>query len=343
MKAGIPPRPWAGWCLRHKTGCITPHDYEDYFREINELEKASELVVRKYVPSESEKLRAEEAIFDLATSPLPEEYFLGSSEDTGRYYIYPEKFLPTTWQALQDTNLAKKWDADERQWKLHTSIGVTLMSILADACSSEQRRKVTDSPLSQRAFASARSGLSGGAACAYSDAVDRLVNISMKVVDVGPLSLNRLIDYRLDEIAKPEGRQIRILRHKYLKKIDEQSMRLVQAISKGERYQDIEEAFEQEMKDDLADLKEALKINRNEMLQSQSVGVLVCAGAGVVIPQAAVPLTAMTGWSLVKDWQKYKQNRRAVLERHPVSWLMEFKGLNVPDWYYKLPVFPALG
>jgi hypothetical protein len=184
-----------------------------------ELEEAHSLVTSRYVPTEADKATAHEAILDLATSDTPELFFRTDLPEASRYDIYPQKFLPETWHALIETGFAKAaTDSGDSIYSLAPAMGITMMSVLAEICAGTERRTITDSPLAHYVGNTALSGLSGGKPCNINSPVERLVMLSLEVVDAKAIPLSKLVDFRKREEGSSEGQKIRALRRSYVKK-----------------------------------------------------------------------------------------------------------------------------
>lgn len=322
---------------------ITPFELDGYHGP-DELASAHNLIANGRVPQESEKRLAHDAILELATSDLPENYFMTEHVRDDDYQIYPAKFMRETWEALEETRLATRiHDRDNSLWNVQSEIGLTMMAVLAESCAGNELRTVTDKGLAHALLQGAISGLHNGRNCHPYEPVDRLVNIAVKVVDADALSLSTLVEFREREIGSAEGVYIRGLRHNFLKRIDNYAARFPAEIDSGASPQEIERQFEQEMQDDLSNLKEALKLNRENVLYSKSVGVIAFATAGMVFPHLAVPISGVAAWSLLGEARRYNQSRRTKLRQHAMSWLYDISQPKVTDYLYRLGPFPALG
>src|SRR5215813_11550068 len=71
------------------------------------VERAMELIGAPRYPNDAEKREAHVHIEDLATRPLPPDFFLSTQgiSEFDAYEIYPQKLLPETWALLRDARL----------------------------------------------------------------------------------------------------------------------------------------------------------------------------------------------------------------------------------------------
>ncbi len=207
-------------------------------------------------------------------------------------------------------------------------MGLSVMSILADSCAGTQKRLVTDKVKSYRAVHEAITALHGGTfGTANPLEHERLVTISLKVVDPSRFSLARLVDYRKRE---ERDASLRDLRHNYLKKVDSFAARAAAGQHDGDK-REIERQFELEVKDDLRHLKEALRMKAESTLLSKEVGVGVLAAAGVMTP-VAVPAALLGVGALVKRAIAYRAERRQVFRDNAMSWLFQLQGGRVEPY-----------
>jgi len=285
-------------------------------------QEALELIARPHVPNQEEKHLAHQGILELATSQLPRDFLLEPSDPETRYRIYPQKFLPESWDALRETKLAEPYRGLFDEWVMSSSLGLAMMSILAEACAGSELRTVTDELSSFKLLAKSITDLHGGAFGSVGDDVERLVTISLRIVDPSRISLERLVDFRKREEAKA-GASIRLLRHNYLKQIDLFVTRLASVTDRQASREEIERQFEQEMRDDLANLTEALKQKSTDVLLSKEVGVAVIAAAGMAVPPLTVPAALLGVGALIRKARNYRAERKALLGKHAMAWLVE--------------------
>jgi hypothetical protein len=110
------------------------------------------------------------------------------------------------------------------------------------------------------------------------EALERLVPISLKVINVGDLEIDRLLDLREREETSSSGCEIRELRHRYIDALGDVAKKLAEATSPPD-HREIERQFEQDMKDDMAALKDELRLSNKETLLSKEVLTIGVVGA----------------------------------------------------------------
>lgn len=301
---------------------ITPFPDWSQHAEDGSTQEALELIARPHVPNQEEQRLAHQGILELATSQLPKDFLLEQSDPNTRYRIYPQKFLPESWDALRETKLAEPYRGRFDEWAMSSSVGLAMMSILAEACAGAELRTVTDEVPAFRVLAKSVAGLHGGTFGAVGDDVERLVTISLRIIDPSRISLERLVDFRKREQATA-GASIRLLRHNYLEKIDSFVARLASLRDHEGSRQEIERQFEQMMRDDLDHLTEALKVKRTDAVLSKEVGVAVVAAVGMSLPPLTVPAALLSIGALVQKARNYRAERKAALEKHAMAWLLE--------------------
>lgn len=319
--------------------CIVPFKSDDYWGP-EELQEAHELVVKPVLPSEIQKKNAHELILQLATSDVPEKYLI-PEEDRGplAYRIYPQKLFEDSFEALNETRFTVR---DGDYWYFNEAAGLTVMSILADVCAGSKKRTVTDADVAHSNLLRSLSGIYDGDDCDPRDPLQKLVNIAVDIVDPENLTLDQLLDFRRREKGTAEGRHIKRLRQKFCKMIDEQAVQSVQLVSEGQPIEEINDQFASDMKDDLGDLNEALKRNRNDFFTSRPFILAVGAAATSLIPAIGMAANAVTVVSLASAGRKFQQGRRKALEDHAMAWLYKAAEPSPSDYLYRIGPIPAL-
>jgi hypothetical protein len=324
-----------------------------------QISRAIELVGVNHYPTHEEKRLAHEQIEDLVTTPdLPEVFFVrGPHSET--YDIYPEKLLPETWDLIQQSRLAVRADAPaplpepgfsraERRSHYPTffstsgQAGLAVMSILADCCAGTTRNRVTDRSDS---YAKLTSLLAQNAK--ETQLRDRIVDISLRsapdeellialklsLLDVDSFDIGKLIEFRELE-AREAGHTLRDLRHRYVKRIEEQVKKAATTAATGTDIEQLEREFAQECKDDVAALQQELGMERRSALLSKDVLITIIAGAGslalalfanqfhvpTVFTLGGLPITA---GGLFSARDKFVKSRSDLLRKHPMAFLHE--------------------
>lgn len=155
---------------------------------------------------------------------------------------------------------------------------------------------------------------------------ERLVTISLKVLNFKDVKLARLVEIREKEKSRG-GAQLRNLRHSYLRKIEEYADKIAKAENLRDKVE-IERIFEQEMKDDFDLLKDELKDEAKKVIISKEMGAAVIALAGTFIAPTLAKLGLLTaGGALWLEKAEYSAARKKVLKAHSTSWLYSMKRL----------------
>src|SRR5215203_4398440 len=110
----------------------------------NHIAKAMELIGLPHPPNQEEKKEAHTRIKELLEGRLPPQlYYRQRRNSHDRYEIYPEKFLPDTWDLLRKARLSGKL-LQNSDYPMTEPGGLMIMSILADSCAGTTRSRVTD-------------------------------------------------------------------------------------------------------------------------------------------------------------------------------------------------------
>src|SRR5262249_31236164 len=135
------------------------------------------------------------------------------------YLMYPEKFLDETWRALEQRGLAS-WDSATYDYGVPVALGLLMMSLLADACAGTQVQKITDRVQAyswlaeQQATALGAQYVKGLDISQVAPALDRLVSISLDVLDARRIPMQKLVDFRNRE-SRAGGEDFVAMRRKY--------------------------------------------------------------------------------------------------------------------------------
>ncbi|MBJ6127204.1 hypothetical protein [Microvirga splendida] len=295
------------------------------------MAEAVELVGEQRVPNEEEKKRAHDDIEEFATRQLPEAFYYRSTAPGGwmEYGMWPQKLQPETWKLLQDLQLAGHPLANS-DYPLQDAAGLSIMSILADCCAGTTRARLTDR---SHAYATLTNLLVDEAATDAQEAKhDRVIPLTLRLIQTADLPLETLIDFRRRE-AKSKGHDIRDLRHRYVDRLSKHVEDVRNLKHKSDRVE-LERQFENEMKDDLAHLKDELRIANREVLFSKEILVTAIAAAGSLyaatkgipfdVPSAMTIAGApVTAGGLLATHNKFTATRKAIMKKHPMAYLHE--------------------
>lgn len=298
-----------------------------------DVARAMELIGLPHPPNEEEKRETHTRIEELLKRPLPPQLYYHSPRDfDARYEIYPDKFLPETWELLRSSRMAGRLMRN-LDFPLSGPGGLMIMSILADSCAGDTRSRVTD----RRDAYATLSGFLGNAPGApqadRSEAYAALVPLSIKVLDAPKMSLSSLVKLRERE-AKESGHTLRDLRHRYVDSLQTYVTRLTQEKVRKSDALEIQRQFADDMKTDFKKLKAELGFAGRDAMFSKEIIITALAGIGTVaswgfgvpiqLPGAlATTDIPVTAWGLLSARNKYLGARRAIMERHPMAYLYE--------------------
>lgn len=184
------------------------------------MEEAIELIGKPRLPSDENKRELHELVEDFATQQPPQQfYYRGDETDPQFYEVYPQKLLPDTWRALQETGLASRHATHDRLGRqpLPQVTGLWLMSLLADCCAGATRARIADRG---DAYASIHSLLAQEPLGQHEGSYDFIVPLTLKLINTSHLPLTKLIKFREREEKEANGYQLRGLRHRYLELIE---------------------------------------------------------------------------------------------------------------------------
>lgn len=174
--------------------------------------EAVDLVVRPRVPTTSERQEAHDVLMRLNENGKV-GLLLKSSPPTWRtreFLIYPEKFLEQTWHLLEREGIAH-WVAGFHDYSVPPALGFLMLSLLADACAGTQVQKITDRVdayawLSEHyAYLLDRPYVKGLDVSQVAPAYDRLVTLSMEVLDARAIPLRNLVEFRRRESRRGDA------------------------------------------------------------------------------------------------------------------------------------------
>jgi hypothetical protein len=193
-----------------------PHRFTD--KATNE---AVDLVVVSRKPNQEEKSEAHKALKKLYDSGEIAKLIATAPRDlhSSPYLIYPEKFMHETWHMLTHGGMAQ-WVDHHSDYGVPPALGFLMMSLLADACAGTQIQKITDrvdaySWLSEsHAQTLSSTHVKGFDVSQVAPAHDRLVTLSLEVLDVRNVPMERLVAFRKRE-ARGGGTDYSAMRRRY--------------------------------------------------------------------------------------------------------------------------------
>jgi hypothetical protein len=304
-------------------------EFEPYY-ESRDARDAFSLVGRCRCPSDEEKSQVHELVEDFVTRPLPRA-FTYRSNSPEIHGVYAEKVLPDTWRVLREAGLT-----GERQGSINHPMNeptaLSLMNIIADCCAGDSLARITDQSLAYAALA----GLfidESPVAIPSLGIREELVPVTLSIASTDDLPLKKLVDLRKREHAGSDGHLIRDLRHRFVQRLESQVTQL-SVIKAQEDAKELKRQFAQDMVDDYRDLREALKLEAQQLLGTKEL-ITVCLGAGVVAAAVApIPVANVftvggavaTIGGLLATRAKFVSKRQQILRDHPMSYLYEAVG-----------------
>lgn len=314
-----------------KVRFLVPYpDYQPSYSN-RDVARAIELVGVQHFPTTEQKERAHEFILDLATRKLPEAFFYTQQDDAPEgveFRIFQDKLLRNTWDVLREVRLAGRPMKDSGV-PITQQCGLAVMSILADCCAGTTLARVTDRAAAYSAVVGLLADQADGLLAKDIQAHEQLVPISLRVVNTDDVDLKRLIEFRERE-ERSSGHSLRDLRHRYVSSLDSYAQKLTAAENESD-VEELKRQFEDDMKDDLRNLRDELRYNKKDIVFSKEVigtglataGSFLALRYGIPAEQITVsglPAAIFGGFSAMN---KYQKARRDVLQKHPMAYLFE--------------------
>lgn len=302
---------------------IVPHNGYKIMYNNQYTQKAIDIIGKPIIPNSQEKKEAHDKIVKLANLNLPDYFMINKSGQTLKYDVGSEKFLFETWHDLRNSKLAEKSIINPNDYTVSNALGFCMMSILADVCAGSQLQRITDQNESYEKldkYLEISSGLEEECELSLDkvdDIMNRLTGITIKIIDSSKINIKNLTKFR-----ENENTQTRMLRHKYVDKIQEKVNYILTSAKTKRDIDEIERQFEQDMKDDLSNLKDELKINSKQTFFSKEI-VFTVGGLVNILFTKQMPenLSILTIPSLYNVLSKFNFNRKEILKKHNMSWL----------------------
>ena len=300
-----------------------------------DFQEAAELVAGPLVPSPEMQKLAHQQIEELATGTLPDAFCFRSYAAHGDYEIYPQKLLPKTWEMLREVQIAGGV-RDNADYPFSRPAGLTIMSILADCCAGTTRARLTDQDAAYATVASLLQGVQDKLAPTKTRGTGQFVSITLDMIDADSIDLRRLIEFRKRE-RKSGGHAHRDLRHRYCERMEKYVEALTSSKGTAHDADELRRQLTDDMKDDLAALRDELRFARNDVLFSKEMVTAAVARIGTIAAFAfGAPfvvegvLTAVgapvTVGGLLGTRNKYLATRRSILQKHPLAYLYALQG-----------------
>jgi len=283
--------------------------------------------LRSRPPEPDQQAAAHEKIIELFSGHLPDWFlFRPSQPEEQQYLVYPEKLEYQTWNRLKEAGVASEiTSGDISDMVLNRSVGLTLMSILAETYAGTTRELLTDVPDAQRAKAHVMAEAAGGTPLTKLSANERhLVDISLSGVDAENIPLKTLIEAHNDP-----RREMREARAAYRTAVGTALQNIKPESTKADIAWIVDD-FGQKMKDHRERLGSALRFQATQLVIGPILG-------GLFSLVGLLPATVATLTGTIGAWLKFRTDREKTLSESPATWLyrLEKKTLSshrYPQW-----------
>jgi len=298
-----------------------------------DLREAVDLVVTHRVPDATERQEAHHVLEELARRGTLSSLVQTSPSHWRRsdYLIYPEKFSSETWRMLEGGGMAR-WVASESDYGVPAAVGFLMMSILADICAGTQIQKITDRADAYSWIAERHATLLGSQYVRGLDVSqvapnhDRLVSLSLEVLDGRAVPVRKLVELRKREL-RSSGTAYSAMRRRYFRALQEHLARVGKEARSASDVRELDRQFKDELKQDLEELKRELGLASMKTLLSKEVALSVLILAGSLLSPVAglTSLGSQVGGvgiiPLMKAAVEYRAAKREALKKHTMSWL----------------------
>jgi hypothetical protein len=314
-------------------------DFEDSLPK--HIVEGLELLCKAHVPTDTERRTAHARIVKLLSKGIPNwlvatevpESIKGGRkvrEFYGREYgMYPQKLDLRTWDLLEGAGLVQL-SGEDYDYYTRPLVGLYLMSILADVCAGATKEKITDRSeaysflwtlIAAEGSANEHSSITSKSAAT----MDRLVTISLKTIGTEAIPFKNILDLRKREAGR-QGHDYRAFRKKYGEKINEYAVLIANQVKTKRDRDEIERQFKIDMQDDLASLKDELRVETRQLKFSTEVITTVVVAGGVAtgvtpISELVSRLGGLVTGGFMKDAVKAQGNYKSALKNHSSSWL----------------------
>lgn len=315
--------------------CIVPNNDYNFRPRYNEkrLNEAFELIAKKHVPNQEERIKAHQDV-EILVRENGEEFIMSNPISRiypDNYLIYPDKFLEMTWHNLERRGLAN-WDHLANDYGVPPALGLLMMSSLADACAGSQKQKVTDRTYAYSLLERAKAAKVGAPYVEGLDSsqitpeLDKLVSISLNVLGAKNIPLKKLLSFRKKEL-KGSTTDYRTMRLNYMKALETYLARIVKECKSQNDLLEIERQFKEEIKTELNNLKQELNLTNIDALLSKELAASIMLIGGTFLEPISGITTLATSLKgigiipLIKTREKLKNDRRKALLKSNISWL----------------------
>src|SRR6185312_7166494 len=165
--------------------------------------------------------------------------------------------------------------------------GLGIMSLLADCCAGETFARVTDRQAAYAAIVNLFTSANNGDPIASEAA--KLVPVALATINLDGVPLHNLIDFRKEEQSSAGGHFIRDLRHRLLLNMEAHASRILQVKNENDR-EHLRCEFQLDMRDDLAALRDALRLEAFQTLGWKELGAAALAAGALATITSLHPM-----------------------------------------------------
>jgi hypothetical protein len=288
--------------------------------------EAFDLIAKTRTPSTQEQRTAHQMIEDFVKRPLPKAFFNVPQKGV-QYYIYPQKFLPKTWELLRENQLTRELSKDS----MSEQTALILMSLLTDCCAGQTLARIIDRAGAYASLTDLFVEQPNGDNPDKKHSLDNLLPISLQIADATSISLKKLVALRKREEGSADGHLVRDLRHRFVERLDKQAQHLSEVTAPTD-IEELRQQFKDEMLDDLRDLKEALKLEAQQVVGTKEIIASIATTAATVaaLMTGVLPVAISGGLAtlggLIASKSRFVKARHEILKKHPMAYLYEMHG-----------------
>ena len=225
-----------------------------------EIAEAWSLIGKVTVPHRSEQRAAHDEIVHFIEDKdrvSPKFLYKAQRANSDVYDVYPEKLLGETWYALEGAGLTSELrgngDRPLTPWG-----GLIIMAKLADACAGDVFARVTDRSDAYRTIAAEMD-----ASQAHARGTAATLPVLLSMIDARSLPLENIMRFRADETDPG-------LRYRLLDSVNDH-IEALSHLQSPNQIRGLQDQYAREMRQNLTDLKDALRWNKIKFATSATV------------------------------------------------------------------------
>jgi hypothetical protein len=276
-------------------------------------------------PDPEQQQRAHEHIKELLESGVSVDVlYRDDAPPPEAYEIWPQKLLPETWDLLRKHRLTAAPLANG-DYPFEEQGGLAVMSKLADACAGTTFARWTDRFLAYGLVADRDPEAAAQTA---------VVPLTLSMIDATSIPIERLIDFRRREEREGRGGAYQALRHRYADALVKH-VEATKSVESRNELKQLRREFEDDMRRDLRELRDALGVNAIDAITSPVV-VTTAVAVGSWLATAdpvATATAAAAGGGAAKAIEKvvelfrlrtgFSAKQRKIMAEHPMSYLYQ--------------------